>query len=496
MKIAIFSMSPVFQDIIHSGAQKILREVSIHLGQCGHTVTVLCTKRSDNANPFKLGTGVTVLPVLPFKQTYPQPYEVPPYQLATAILELRKVIEASDVLYLHESQLLYDFVRGDVPTVASFRDFVYPETLSCALSFRGDRLILNSRYTQHCVEDVFASFCPGIRERTRYIPNGVDLGHFNARKPGSLVQGLNLPRDSMPILYPHRPDPRKGIFECLEVLAKLRRLDPATAERVRLLIPLYVDNRIAQDSSHVYQTLYGTIEKRAEVLGIRALIQFHDWVPYNLLPEYYSCGAVTMCIGNFVETCSNVCLESLACGTPCVVANVGCHRTLIPDELAARVDFGDSASAASAVAQLLRQPRKTAAARDFLNREHNYDRMLSDYEETIVTTTALPRLSETYRTDLKTDEILDLPAWCYVRNGRIFNDYTGQYQSEDNLFVILDRVGLPATVDKILQESATTQSRLTELVAEGMLCRTMGPRNRMGNKLAPSNASLEEACSD
>lgn len=71
------------------------------------------------------------------------------------------------------------------------------------------------------------------------------------------------------------------------------------------------------------------------------------------MPAFYSLGRVTLCLGNFVETFGNVAYESLACNTPSIVARVGVHRTLLPDHLIDKVDYGDIDGAVDCVLSIL-----------------------------------------------------------------------------------------------------------------------------------------------
>ncbi|OGJ15393.1 hypothetical protein A3K73_08010 [Candidatus Pacearchaeota archaeon RBG_13_36_9] len=88
-KILVFSLGPVFKDYVHGGSQKILREVSLYLGERGNKIDIYCVERKDNYEIFSLGKNVTVYPKLKFKETFPLPYKTSPYSLW-------KVIETLD----------------------------------------------------------------------------------------------------------------------------------------------------------------------------------------------------------------------------------------------------------------------------------------------------------------------------------------------------------------------------------------------------------------
>ncbi len=62
---------------------------------------------------------------------------------------------------------------------------------------------------------------------------------------------------------------------------------------------------------------------------------------------------MTLCLGNIVEAFGNVAYESLACGTPCVVSRTGVHRTLLPDGLIDKVNYGDIQAAAEKIVEII-----------------------------------------------------------------------------------------------------------------------------------------------
>src|SRR5690606_4944228 len=105
---------------------------------------------------------------------------------------------------------------------------------------------------------------------------------------------------------------------------------------------------------------------------------------YQLLPQYYSLGDVTLSLGSFVESFGNAVYESLGCGTPSVVARIATHRELLPDNLVDKVDFDDAASAAEIVHEILSTERPTSPETlDYLKVHYNFKDQLAAYAETI-----------------------------------------------------------------------------------------------------------------
>src|SRR5688500_6105963 len=97
-------------------------------------------------------------------------------------------------------------------------------------------------------------------------------------------------------------------------------------KRVRAHGPPWIDLKLAPDVAPFYDELEQQIKNR----GLSEHFIFHEWVPEDRMPEYYSLGRVTLSLGSYVETFGNVAYESLGCGTPAIVARVGPNRDLLP----------------------------------------------------------------------------------------------------------------------------------------------------------------------
>lgn len=468
MKIVIFSVGPIFREHVHGGSQKILREVATYLGQVGHCVTILCTARKDNFEQFHLAPNVTVSPTLKFKETYPEPYYTAPYNLANIILEIRRATDKADVLYLHDGELLYHFLYKDVPTIVSLRDFVYPDTLAGGLSFQRDLLVLNSEYMAGCVKDAFSAFRPGVADRIRLIPNGVNLDHFQPQATDTIRRLINLTENAIPILYPHRPDPRKGIYEAVEAIAGLRQRLGSAGDRLRLLIPIWMDGKVTISSNHVYQTIYDEVKTYAANLGVSDLLSFHPWVPYDLMPQYYSLARATLCLGNFVEACSNVSIEASACGSPCVVARVASHRSLLPETFTWKVGYGNLEATVDALQSAIEKPLDVQAVRDFIASRYSYQAMLISYEKVLTSNALLPPLREEYTTTLTEEHTLKLPTWCDYYNGQCYNDYHYGYDNDPDLLSLLKQDFLPSRVSEIIAKGVHFTT-LEKLLRDGSL---------------------------
>ncbi len=475
MKIAVFSMGPLFPHHVHGGSQKLLQTVLAYLGSQGHQVDVYCTRRDDNFTSFHLAPNVLVQPILRFKQTYPDPYWTAPYHLKDVILTLARAIKSHDVFYIHDSELAFHFLYENMPTVVSFQDFVYPDTLANAFSFKRDRLILGSSYMKQCVEAIFASFRKMDREKIVLIPNGFNIRIFQKVDGTKLRNELGLADDISPILYPHRPDPRKGIYESVLTVSKLKNYVPQEVfKKVRLLIPIWVDSNVIKEESHIFMDVYDDIRSYAESLGVSHLLYFHPWIATERMPEYYSLGKATLCIGNFIESFGQVSVESELCGTPSVISRVGAQRSILPEDIAYKTDYGDADAAAAFLARLLLEDRRSFAKhtnviRDYVNTHYNEEKMLLGYAGQILNVQLSQPMEDHYALECN-DDTIGIPPWCAITSHGYYVDYLYDYYKDQQLLEIIVSIQQPVCIGK-LKTNGLEEEKLAEWVKDGVLLR-------------------------
>lgn len=428
-KIAVFSMTPLFPELALGGAQKQLKKVALHLGQLGHQVTILCTRRPDAMTPFKWHKNVEILPVLRFKQPYPEPYFTPLYHIANAIRAVGAAIAEADVHYSHDGGLIFPYVYQDKPTVISQRSILFAETLQSALLFQGDEWILPSEHTRASYEAVVGQFAPAVGERMQAIHNGFDWRRFRYTKPEALFQVIPPETADHPImLFPHRPEPAKGIDQVIQVAALLKR-DYGWAD-LRVLAPLWLD----ADAEPSQRDYYARLRSQISDAGLADTFVFHDWINDKLIAEYYSLADVTLCIGSYVETFGNTPFESLGCGTPPILSRVGPYRDLLPDEHIDRVDYGDIEAAAAIAHKILSESRRASpATMRYLKAEFSQDAMVGAYADIILDARKKPPLR--YRAPKLTgDTRYQLAPWCYFSSARgLYHDFRGDFQADAEL---------------------------------------------------------------
>lgn len=428
-RILVLSLGPIFKNHIHGGSQKILKEVITYLGRRGHKITVYCTKRSDNYESFQLTENVTVHPILRFKQTFPLPYLTAPFNLAAIIKLIEKEKKCNDVIYAHDSGFNFPFLFNNIPTISSLRDFYYPETLLGAFSFDRDEIIVNSWYTFNCLTKNISELRPGIKNRVVYIPNGIDTKHFYKRDTLSEIRKIiKIKQDDIPILYPHRPEISKGIFEVLKVLSLIKQKG---IRNLKLLIPKYIDLMVSNE----HQPLYDKILSMAKKMDLIDNIVFHPWIPYSLLPEYYSLGKLSFSIGNFVESFPNASLESIACETPSISARVAAHRSVLPEIIEPKIDFGDYIEAANLAYNYLTNNFDNdilLKGRKYIEEYYHYNKMLKEYERIITNCSFKEPITVSVNSQIFTH--VTLPPWTYLSNKYgLYNDYNYGYVNDKSL---------------------------------------------------------------
>ena len=105
------------------------------------------------------------------------------------------------------------------------------------------------------------------------------------------------------------------------------------------------------------------LEKQAEELGVDRRIGFLGSVPHDRLPRIYAAADV-MALPSSSEGLANAWVESLACGTPIVITDVGGARELLDRPEAGHIVPRDPDAIATAIGDLLTHPPEREAIRD------------------------------------------------------------------------------------------------------------------------------------
>jgi len=389
------------------------------------------------------------------------PYDVSPYALYDTCRLLLEAINGFDLLYCHDGGLCIEFVKNIIPTVISIRDFCYQETLLGALNFNQSALIVNSDHTYHCLIDTFARINPSIKGKIHLIYNGYNPIFF-AKQPTdiNLLKQMGLPekKDFFAIGFPHRPQKEKGIANAIHVVNKLKKSHP----NIRLLIPLYMDISISTRTDDTYKFIREQIIEH----NLQDIVIFHPWIKPQQMSQYYSYCDVVLNIGDFVESFSNVAVESLLCETPVIAFDIATYRTIPIKRFIKIVDYGDIDTVSNIIADMivrkkdgnpddhyLKQARlyisETLSPKKFVDQ---YEELFKQIAETANTTAKksshpLPSARNYYR----------LTAWCSYSNGYFYNDYDKKLY-EDKFQGLLRSNTIPVPEELLLSNNISKET--------------------------------------
>jgi len=152
-------------------------------------------------------------------------------------------------------------------------------------------------------------------EKIGVVPCGVNLDLFQPMDRAAARQRLGFDDNESIVLYVGRFDPIKGIDRLLKAATHLQD------HRLRLVI-------IGGDGPDTPE--YQNLQKMTRKLGLQNTVTFVGRIEQKHLPPYYSAADVLV-VPSHYESFGLVGLESLACGTPVVAADVGAMRGILRD---------------------------------------------------------------------------------------------------------------------------------------------------------------------
>jgi len=432
MNIVIFSINPIFPNLVTGGASKHLYRVANHLGALGHHVNLLCAQPQEELPHFMWSENVWVTPSLPFHLPFPQPYAVSGADLTLIARRVYEALQSADRFYIHDGEFLLPDVYESIPTTTSFRDNIYPESVLGSFIGRADDIICISNYSCSVIAHSVGQFYPEIKDRIHKVINGLDLSNFSPKDPSPLAKELGIDRESTYILlHPHRPEPGKGLKETILVLNRL--VHHHGIKNIKVLVPNWIDSMVsAGESSYANQMRQMMQERDLE----RYFVTF-PWLSIKRMAELYSLGDVTLCLGLFVEAFGNVAYESLACGTPSVVAKVGVHRTQMPDDLIDKIEPGNIDMAAERIVEILQgRPSRHSEIRAYINSNMNVEKQKEGYAQAI-TNSKKRKPMQFSPVKLTENQSFLLAPWCYVEGDQIFHDYKSTFTRDEQLSQLL-----------------------------------------------------------
>jgi len=428
MKIIVFTINPIFPDKVTGGASKHLYYIIKHLGRLGHQVEVMCPRTQDLDAPFSFNDKVKVYPELNFSLPFPQPYGISASDLSLITRRISRRLQDADRFYIHDGEWLIPDVYDHVPTAASFRDNIYPESILGTFVGKPDEIISVSDYSGAVIKNTAGLFFPSLRERMHTVINGIDFEFFKLVDPSDLANrlGLDLKEDFI-LLHPHRPEEGKGLAETIRVVHRL--VHRHGLMEVKALIPEWIGSMVSNMDSDFYNQMMRLMQD----LDVDKNFIFVPWMPIERMPELYSLGDVTLCLGNIVEAFGNVAYESLACGTPSIVSKVGVHRTLLPDDVIDKVHFGDIDAAVNRILEIKQGKRfNYEQVVEIMKIKMDLQQQVKSYGRIILDCQKRERLRFSSPT-FGDQQAFKVPPWCYFKDEFIYHDFRGRFENASQL---------------------------------------------------------------
>jgi glycogen(starch) synthase len=177
---------------------------------------------------------------------------------------------------------------------------------------RSQRVIACSAYMREQIADIFGV----VEGRITVIPNGIDPLDLPRPDPAELVRlrsEFAAPEERLVLLI-GRLVYEKGFQLALEAMPKVIEAAPGT----RFLV--------AGSGTHEAE-----LKRQAEELGLMEHGTFLGWIGDDVLHTLYAIADLTV-VPSIYEPFGLVALEAMASGCPCIVADTGGLREVVPDE--------------------------------------------------------------------------------------------------------------------------------------------------------------------
>ncbi len=313
------------------GMSVYIRELARELGQQGHTVDIF-TRVHDPNDPRmeELAEGVRLIHLRAGKEAKIQKMDVY-FSLPEFTFNLEKFWEDNglsyDVVFSHYwmSALVGKYLQEKrrVPYITMYHTLgAIKNDIGIGENEPELRIVSERETMLDCRRVIVATEkekrdlarCYGVPgEKIGVVPCGVNMGLFRPVDKKDARQKLGL-TDEKIILFVGRIDPLKGIDRLIQTLPLLKN-----DGNLKLII-------VGGDENS--RSAVAELQKLAAGLDVQEWVRFQGMVKQEQLPYYYSAADVCV-VPSYYESFGLVALESLACGTPVVAADVGDLKNII-----------------------------------------------------------------------------------------------------------------------------------------------------------------------
>lgn len=316
------------------GMNVYIRELAQELGNRGHRVDIYTRRHDPNDKQvIELNENVRVIHLKAGKNGYMHKLAIYPY-LADFICALEEFRRQEGLQYdlVHSHYWLSGRVGNwaqaywEIPHIIMFHTLgAVKNTIGVGKKEPRLRIAIERQLVNACHRIVAATergkrelmrFYNGLPETISVVPCGVNLDHFQPVAAAAARQQLGFDQDERILLYVGRIDPLKGIDRLLASVTYLQQ-----HQRIRLVI-------IGGDGHHAPELQ--KLQRMSAELGIQDKVLFVGRIEQEDLPPYYS-AADMLVMPSYHESFGLVALESLACGTPVVAAEVGAMGSIIQE---------------------------------------------------------------------------------------------------------------------------------------------------------------------
>ncbi len=343
------------------GMSVYIRELAHELGKQGHSVDIY-TRVHDPNDPRieELGKGVRLIHLRAGKEARIQKMDVY-FSLPEFTFNLEKFWTENglryDIVFSHYwlSALVGKYLqkKWQIPYVTMYHTLgAVKNNIGIGEGEPALRIVSERETVVDCRRIIVATekekqdliyYYNAIPERVGVVPCGVNMELFHPvdKKDARQVLGLN---DEKILLFVGRIDPLKGIEQLLKTMPLVK-----SSDNLRLIVVGGDENSRAE---------LGELKKLAAELNIQKSVTFQGMVKQEQLPYYYSAADICV-VPSYYESFGLVALESLACGTPVVAADVGDLKKIIRQGEAGYVVADNSPERlAASIRSLLSRPSR------------------------------------------------------------------------------------------------------------------------------------------
>ena len=407
MRLLVHSYFPPLRSHLAGGAQQFVHDLLMSLAGVCEQVTVLCPA-AEGQEVIDLGPRGIIDPALIEPGARPlAPYE----RLWNARAFARRTALADVVLSIDRGAP----AQVDKPVVLCLNALSYGTEVDALFGLAWDEIVVPSDYMLRSLTALFGpGSWSGEPRPVHCIPYSIDVEHFRPRDPAPLLDQLGLDPARQYVLFPHRPDPRKGFSVAFAAVQRAHEQDP----RLQLLVPHPPQSvkAVRADQEKCLAGFQAEVRKRA----IGDAVKFHPWIDLADLPAYFSLGSVTLALSSLPESFGLTPVQSVSCHTPVITTPAGAVPGLLPPEHGiSLVPFNDPAAVARALTDL---PTDAAveAGRRYVSSAYSPRRAAEAYLAVL----RAARRRESRFTPCEGD--LVRPPWCHpLPGGAIWHDYEG-----------------------------------------------------------------------